>query len=141
MPARARRPPKSPKSATEDHSRERRLLGWRYLPSGSKPFPDIGSVCGAQLFPGVYIAKFDVREEETRRFLLQRGYLTRDDIEADDLEQSYRRVNSAILEYVKVLIRISMRKVLRMPASAHGNVANDESNETPNADACPEDGK
>jgi hypothetical protein len=140
MPERARRPAKSRKSVTEDHSRERRLLGWRYYPSGSKPFPDIGAECGPQLFPGVYIAKFDVREEETRRFLLQQGYLTRGDIEADDVEQSYQRVNLAIVEYVKVLIRTSVRNTLRAPASTHGNVAGDESNEPHNADSCPKDG-
>jgi hypothetical protein len=142
VPERARRPAKSLKSVTEDHSRERRLLGWRYLPAGSKPFPDIGPESGPQLFPGVYIAKFDVREEEARRFLLQQGYLTYRDIEFDDVEQSHTRVNLAIIECVKVLIRTSIRNTLRAPAYARGNVAHDEkSNETNDADACTKDGK
>jgi hypothetical protein len=106
------------KTESERQSRNRALMGHRYLPKYARPFPDDG----IKLVEGLFISTLNVHEEAVRRMLLREGLITKIDIDADDLANNHARIDAAIMV---LLARMISGNGLRPPSPAPVTIADE----------------
>ena len=88
------------KAERERRSRRRRMLGLRFFPQGAKPLDR-----GPELIPGVRLAVLDVNTDVVARFLVREGFISQAELDADQQGRTHKRIDAAILEYIKISIR------------------------------------